>query len=246
MKISFIKSRKKFSVVLTVLYLGVAAFDSVHAMTLDPEEFVCPVNGKKFIAEVVGSYAQFSIRLDLRPLGALAAPEPRPVCPDSGFVMTKDTYTTKEAAAIRKLVSNPGFSKARAKYNDDYMAAYQLAKLGKPLLQQAWSYHKAGWKAEDSDLPDAAYLSFYRELALKHFDKYFDTTNSAPTLKWWDAQIVAANLERKLGRFDDATQRIDNLPTTVLKPSARAKQFIKKTRQQAVKKNKNAVDFSTD
>ena len=228
---------------LAALYFSATVFSSAYALTLDPEEFVCPVDGKKFMAEVVGSSAQFSIRLDLSPMGAVAAPAPRPVCPVSGFVMTKDTYTAKEAAAIRKLVSSPEFIKKRATYNDYYMAAFQLARLGGPVLLQAWFFHEAEWKAEDAGPPDATYLNHYRELSLQHFNKFFDSTTSKANLEWWDAQIVAANLERKLGRFDNTIKRIDNLPITKHKPSAQVKQFIKQTRQHAIKKNNGVVEF---
>jgi len=34
-----------------------------------------------------------AVRLDLKPMGALIAPNPLPVCPDNGFVVYKKEFT---------------------------------------------------------------------------------------------------------------------------------------------------------
>lgn len=213
--------------------------NAASAMTEDPMDVVCPVDEKTFTVELMSSYTQLGMRLDLMPLGDVDAPAAVPVCPGSGFVMTKMTYSNEEKALIRQFVSAADFKSARTTYNDYYVAALQLAVLGGSTHERAWLYHQAGWKAEQSGPSGAEHLTYYRALALRWFDLFL-AEQKVQNNQWWDAQIVAANLERKLGRFERVLARIKTLPIAALPKDSRFRMLAKQTRHWASVRNADA------
>ena len=60
------------------------------AATIYEAEKTCPLCTTEFKAHLAGSGTQFGMRLDLKPLGAIAAPWPVAVCPKCHFVLLGD------------------------------------------------------------------------------------------------------------------------------------------------------------
>lgn len=60
---------------------------TVNALTIHEADRTCPLCKTEFKAHLAGSGTQFGMRLDLKPLGAIAAPWPVAVCPKCHFVL---------------------------------------------------------------------------------------------------------------------------------------------------------------
>src|SRR5262245_59152654 len=171
-------------------------------------EFTCPIGGGKFYAEVVGTHTQMGMRLDLRPLGALRAPLPLPVCPDNGFVMYRETFAAAEIAALEPLVLSDEYRRLRAQHTDYYMVAHLRQRMGADDLTLAYLYLQASWEAE-TERPRL--LASYRSSALERFEAFLQIDNSYSE-QWWTAAVLVAELNRLLGRFDAAGTQLQGLP----------------------------------
>jgi hypothetical protein len=219
------------------LFVVAATIKQVHALMLYNAEFICPIGGEKFTAEVVGSYTQFGVRLDLKPFGALIAPIPLPVCPKNGFVMYKSEFSETELEQLKPLVLSDDYRRTRAEHTDYYMVAYLRERMGADSLDLGFLYLKASWEAEDK----RALLTSYRSLALTKFDDFLTRDNSESG-QWWIAAIVVAELERLLGHFDAAEERLAKLPKS--DPGSIRLQMIDQIRGYARKSNSDAQNFA--
>lgn len=179
-----------------------------QALTLSTKEFVCPIDGQKFKAKTVNSYSRFGQRLDLKPIGALLAPLPLPVCPSNGFPVYKRKFSPKELAGLKAIVRSPAFKKARRRNSDYYMVAFIKERLGDTSFSIAYTYLRASWETEgkNQDLHRR-----YLALTISKFDGFAKTAKPA-SKRWWAAQLVAGNLERRLGQFEAAEKRFSKLP----------------------------------
>jgi len=189
-----------------------AAPETGRTLTFGEREFTCPIDGRTFTARVVQSHSQFGMRLDLRPLGALVAPMPLPVCPGNGFVMYKIEFTEAEVGKLKTIVGSEAFQQARPGHTDYYMAAFIKERMGAPDYDVAWTYLHASWEAENVKRER---LAEYLALAVSAFDKA-RPREQQETDRWWAAHLVAADLERRLGRFTAVDQRLDVLPLATL------------------------------
>lgn len=229
--------------VLTLFAAGLLSAGPAPALTFAEQEFVCPIGGEAFKARVVASQTRFGQRLDLRPIGALAAPVPLPVCPGNGFVMFKQDFTEDEIAKLRPIVMSGEYRTARARHNDQYMVAYMLERTGAPVYSIGHAYLRASWQAENAKA-DAARLALYRSLALRNFEAHLKDTKERDA-NWWTAAILTAEMERMLGRFEQAVARISALPMDELKAgSAQAAALEQiKTLAQEKKQQPEKLDY---
>lgn len=228
-------SLRRLAVLLGALLLAATLPTvSAFALTFREADFICPIDGKTFKARVVGSYTQFGMRLDLKPFGALIAPIPMPVCPDNGFVMFKKQFSDAEIAKLKPIVLGDEYRRTRQQHTDHYMAAYLLERLGADDLELAHLYLKASWEAETRKAP--ALVEQYRLLALHRFESFLkkDTSRSP---QWWSTAVVSAELERLLGRFDEAEKRLGELPVAELEAKSVLHKVIQQIRTHA--KNHN-------
>lgn len=193
---------------LGLLALPIASAGTATALTLFDQEVVCPIDNKPFKTKVVGSYSQFGMRLDRKPLGALLAPLPLPVCPDNGFVMYQRNFTDSEIAALKAIVLTDDYRKARQAHTDHYMVAYMVERTGGDAYALGDLYLKASWEAERSK-PELA--AEYRALALKNFDQFLKA-DASRSVTWWNAALTGAELERMLSHFDAVEARLSGLP----------------------------------
>ena len=168
----------------------------------------CPIGGKKFTAPVISAYVIDAVRLDLKPLGALIAPNPLPVCPDNGFVVYKKQFSKAEIAAIRPIVLSADYRRLRRGPTDYYMAAYVKERVGADDYDLGQTYLQASWEAE-RERPDL--VDHYRALALEKLDAFLKK-NASHSEQWWTASLLVGDLERMLGNFDAAEARLKSLP----------------------------------
>ena len=169
----------------------------------------CPIDGKTFTAPAISAYVIRAVRLDLKPLGALIAPNPLPVCPENGFVVYKKEFTPAEIAAIKPIVLSPDYRQLRDDHTDYYMAAYVKERVGADDYDIGQTYLQASWEAE-RDRPQSV-VYHYRSLALGKPDAFLKQDHSRSE-QWWTASLLVGELERMLGHFDAAEARLKALP----------------------------------
>ncbi|MEA2903638.1 MAG: hypothetical protein QOI12_1025 [Alphaproteobacteria bacterium] len=197
--------------VTTALCLGLslgAGTLGAKALLLGEVQVTCPIDGKSFKTAVIAGFVLHGVRLDLKPLGSLIAPNPFPVCPENGFVMYRSQFSDAEVAAIKPIVLTDEFRKQRAKHTDYYMAAYVKERLGGDDYDLAQTYLQASWEAE-RDKPQLTVL--YRTLALERFEAFLQH-DASKSEHWWTASMLAGELERLLGRFEAVEARFRDLP----------------------------------
>ena len=224
----------------TLSLMAVGAAGPAHALTYRDKMIICPLDGRPFMARVVNSYTQFGVRLDLKPHGALDAPIPLPVCPGNGFVMFKRKFAPAEIEAIKKIVFTDAYRKARAKNTNYYMAGYIRERMGAGGDVLGQYYLRASWEAENRK--SAAAHRRYMALALAKFDGFLGTSPKKDR-KWWTAQLLAANVERKLGRFAAARVRLERLPVQTLATGSPLRAVHRQIADWTGKRNSDPQDF---
>jgi hypothetical protein len=194
---------------LLALLLAIAAPGAASAMTMAEREVTCPLTGEKFKAHFIASYTQFGVRLDMRPYGAMTSPAPIPKCPGSRFPVYRENFSATELTTLRALVETAEYKAARAAHTDYYMMIWIERRLG--VAVEPWRLAnillRAAWQAEGGD---AARLAAYRAEARDAFDAAASDPG-APAERKLTAQLLAAEMDRLLGRFDKALARLEAL-----------------------------------
>lgn len=168
----------------------------------------CPFTGRVFAAEVEGSGTLACQRLDLKPVGPIGAPGLVPICPDDGFVVYKESFSRREIEGLRAWVASRAFRRLVRCHTPYFRLAKIQERLGEDERLIAESYLKASWEAES----DPARYKRYARRAVIWFDRYAtdllrrrdERTGGAVA----EARIVAADLLRRLGRFEAASRRL--------------------------------------
>jgi hypothetical protein len=180
------------------------------ALTFGDEAYTCPLDGKTSTHQAVNSYSQFGMQLDLRPIGALVAPIPMPVCQDSGFVIYREDFDDGEISAFRRLVQTPEYRALRESETDYLVAAYQAGKLGEDAWAIAILTLQATWEVQD----DPKKYNHYAALAVTRLEEAGkDFARAGETgERWWTVKLLVVNFHRRLGEFDRAAQLLAELP----------------------------------
>ena len=203
--------------IIATSFIGLAAITQPsQALTMSVKDFVCPIDGQKFKARTMNSYTRFGQRLDMKPLGRLIAPRPLAVCPSNGFPLYKKKFSPGEIARLKTIVLSPAFKQARARNSDYFMVAFVKERLGEAGFSIAYTYLKASWETEGrkQDLHRR-----YLALTISKLDGFAKTARPGGK-RWWTAQLLAGNLERRLGRFEAAKKRLARLPMSALPPGS--------------------------
>jgi hypothetical protein len=192
------------SLALLVL-AAILAASTARAMTVRDVEMTCPIGGEKFKARMAMSGTAFGQNLDRRQVGAIASPWPLAKCPSNGFVLYKREFSDAEIARLAPIVASTEYRALQATETNHYLAAYLKRHLGADPQALFDSLLAATWEAER----DGRYPRYAAE-ALAELEKVLKD----PDLSFEDSRALAqlaAELERRLGRFDAAKGRLDGL-----------------------------------
>lgn len=188
--------------VLIIFIRGLAAAAAVNEI-----EVTCPLDGTKFKSPVNLTGARIGMRLDLRPIGFMDVPPRIPVCPNNHFVVYKKEFTDAEKERLRKLVLSPEYQDL-AKDNSSY---FLLARIFEYMGETDWIianvYLQASWQVESRPEKEKQYL----DLSLQHIKKLLSAGNKEVDRTWVTAQMLAGEMERRLGRFEEAKVRFVEL-----------------------------------
>lgn len=194
--------------------------DGAQASKIKPVELTCPIGGARFKQMSVFSGSATGRRLDTRPFGRIVTPFPLPVCKSNGFVMYQERFTGGELAKLTPIVKSTAYQALRRTHRSYYLAAYLRERMGAPDIDLAALYLKASWQAEgrwapqggddEAPAPDRALVEQYRQLALAKLDAFLSQAGSRSS-ESWQAAVLAAELERLLGRFSQVETRLAKL-----------------------------------
>lgn len=181
-----------------------------------PVAMVCPIDGTKFHSRGTRDpetrydyedyrrypYGRF---LDLKSSGATLAPWPIAKCASNGFVIYKSKFTPGELARLKRYVLSDEYRSMKDAHADYYLAAILRAHMGEAPAQLRYTLLQATWNAQSR--------SQYAKYAAEALEAYKSSllTPYANAEEWIVDQLVAAELERRLGQFDRAIARINSL-----------------------------------
>ncbi|WP_431261652.1 hypothetical protein ACQ859_15235 [Roseateles chitinivorans] len=190
------------------LLLGLAAASS--AMTTREDLFTCPIGGEQFKQLMAGSGTAYGSYLDTRPYGAIESPWPLPVCPGNGFVIFKHDFTPEELTKLTAVVESDDY-RQRLRTEPPYArAAFLMTVVGAEHRPLAFTLLKATWQSYSGEQADR-----YRAQIIEHLDQ---APKDKPEVALND-QLIAGEMERRIGRFDDARRRFQSI---VIEPGPRA------------------------
>ena len=182
---------------LVLLLAGVmAAVNSVE------REFMCPFDGMVWKERVETSGTARGLRLDLRQLGEIVDPPTLPQCPKCRFPMFSDRFAGPLVDRLRPFVRGGDFQML-ARKNPPYFALAQVQSyLNAPDRHIAMSYLRASWQAEEREgvcrrMLEKAHTHFVAALAVA----------GQPDAKLDEMSMLCGEIERRLGRWDDAEKR---------------------------------------
>ena len=190
---------------LALPFLAAALAAPAHAMTVFDAELTCPIGGGKFTTQMVGSGTAFGQYLDRRKFGPTASPWPLAKCPSNGFVIFKDDFTPAEIAQLTAIVASIDYRKLQARETNHYLAAHLKRRIGAAPYPVFLSLLAATWEASGDDRYDryaTEALATLEQVLAKPDPDFEDPLGHAQ---------LAAELERRLGRFDAAHRRLSAL-----------------------------------
>jgi uncharacterized protein (DUF2225 family) len=152
------------------------------------------------------SQYQTGMRLDLKPLGAVVAPAPLAVCPSCHFVVFEEDLAEDEKQLLSEYVKSKEYQEMEKEHPSYYLLAKIYERLERDKALIAHVYLQSSWQVEDN--PDRC--NEYLEESLNYLKAYL-SADPERTEDWATKQVVAGELERRLGKFEDAKERFSEL-----------------------------------
>lgn len=196
-----------------LLATGAVATAWAHTMMQRPQ--VCPLDGTKWTATLDGSGTSFGQQLDLKPVGPTPAPWRLAVCPTDHFVMYQDSFSPAELATLKPLITSPTYQALAKDHSEYFLLGKIFEHLGKPEFVIALAFVKASWQVDR----DPARYAEYAGEALRHYEAGLAKPDTADakaseaerqSLRL-NAELIAGELERRLGKFEAARIRFARL-----------------------------------
>ena len=212
---------KSHSLLIVLFVLWIFAAVDGRAHTEGKVENTCPLCAEKFTCVLDFSGTQFGMRLDLKPIGPIAAPWRVPVCPKCHFVIFDDKIPEADLPKCKELVAGEEYRKhtGRASY---FLIGLLFEGLNKEPLTAAQAFLRASWQEEGDEKLNREDL----ERSLKHFETFLkqpapdqpaakeDGEKGVSDNRRQTAQLLKGELLRRLGRFDEATKHFEALTQT--------------------------------
>lgn len=176
------------------------------AMSQRDVEIVCPLDGTVFRSMMANSGLQTGIGLDFKPLGMTPAPWPLARCPGNGFVIYKSEFSAYELSRLRVIVRGETYQSMLGQDRPHFLAAHLMAAMHEPPSRIAVMLLQATWEARGPEQ-----YRTYALAALAAHEKLLHTHHGRPRGRLM-ASLVAGELERRLGRFEQARRRFLAIP----------------------------------
>jgi uncharacterized protein (DUF2225 family) len=198
--------------ILMFLFLFIFLFCCTDRVAASPPakmtELTCPICKTKFTTGVSSGGGFISTqRLDMKPIGPISAPNPRPVCPKDHFVFYKYNLTEKEAEHLRSFINSQEYQGLVKDYPHYYLIAKIYEFLGESEFKIAYTYLQASWEVEKSSRDQYEQCL---KASLEHYQKFL-SNNKEKGKAQETAELLSGEIERRLGSFDDAKKRFKRL-----------------------------------
>ena len=168
-------------------------------------EYTCPIDGTIFKSRKALSGYKSGMRLDTRPLGAIAAPWPIPVCPKDHFVVLD--YEPEELEKLKSYIPSDAYQAYARQHSASYAFLAKIRHfLGAAPAEVGYAYLQASWEVEDELSKHLGYLELSLRYHLQALEEHPETTEKSIHI-----ELLSAELERRLGRFDVAERRLRRL-----------------------------------
>jgi len=191
---------------LALAALLAAATGPARATTFRDVEIVCPLDGTVFRATMLNSGLQTGIGLDFKPLGMTPAPWPLAQCPGNGFVIYKSEFSAYELSRLRVIVRGETYQSMLGQDSPHFLAAHLMAAMHEPPSRIAVMLLRATWEARGREQ-----YRTYALAALAAYEKLLHTHHGRPHQRLFSS-LVAGELERRLGLFEQARHRFLAIP----------------------------------
>jgi|WetSurMetagenome_2_1015567.scaffolds.fasta_scaffold02623_6 hypothetical protein len=169
----------------------------------------CPLCHTIFKASIYEPSLRHGMRLDLKPIGPAAAPAQMPQCPKCRFIVYDPDLNEKDRELLHKFVD----SKAYKDISVDSPTYFLLARIyevaGMDAYETAHTYLKASWQVDKDRVKCAKYL----EAGLAKFQSFL-LSNKGISSQYIMAELLSGEIERRLGRLDQALARFSRLQKT--------------------------------
>ena len=190
--------------VMTILGLA-----SALALTFTVREFTCPIDGHVFSQSVSATGTSYGSRLDNKPLGQIVAPWVLPQCPKCRFVLAWKSNDTAVVTKLRPFVLSFAYQNM-ASNGPTYECLARLRQtLDAPPLEIADAYLQASWQVEASPARCQTFLQAALTNQLAGIKTFAGADSDRVCL-----ERLCGELERRLGRFDEARARLLKLRMT--------------------------------
>jgi hypothetical protein len=177
-----------------------------QALTFGSIELVCPIDGKKFKVNTVLSGTELGMWLDMKPIGPTPAPWPLEKCPDNGFIIYKQNFSKAELETLRPYVQSDGYRALLDSHTNYYVASRLQIEARESSARIATTLLRATWEARGQE----QYLAYATE-ALRWYEQVLKE-RSPEDKEFVTATLVAGELERRLGLFEQAKKRFLGIP----------------------------------
>lgn len=185
---------------LALLLGALPLLQNASAMTMGEQSFTCPIGGETFTQRMATSGYQYGMQLDIKPVGAIAAPLPLPECPGNGFLIFDEGLSDADIDRLTAVVASREYQAMRGRESTYYRAAHLQRALGQPVHRIAWTLLRASWQAGGDQ-----YLRYAEEALAEYRKALQGPPDGEFTTELQDsAHIVIGELLRRLGRFDEA------------------------------------------
>ncbi len=205
------------------------------------KEKTCPIGGGSYQALILGTHSTFGQYLDFTKVSYLPFPIPVPVCPDNGFVDFQKEYTPEELKDLKATLESEEYKALIGKHTSWYLLARLIEMSEFDGFDQWWLDNRAAAEASTCQLDT---YNSYAEIALKSSDAALNQT-SPDEKDFWAIKLNSINLLRRLGRFEEATDRLIQLQETPENYSS----YVSTLRAAIEKKNSDRVrlgEFDTE
>lgn len=232
-KVKFVPKLGLWVALASGLWLTLAPITVSHAATVIQEEVVCPIGGESFTATYARSGTMFGRQLDFRPVGPIIVPSPLAICPSNHLVLYQD-FTEDELAQLADYINTPEYQHAAETETSYYLKYLLQQELGATrekstvdLVDTAGTLIEATWEAQNFvsqafiDGAAAEEQQQYQKRFARYAAASIDATEKAlaevspPNEPLFQQQmsllLIAADFERRLGRFADAQNSIEAL-----------------------------------
>jgi uncharacterized protein (DUF2225 family) len=196
----------KISVFMFCAALVVALARPGDTRTVTDVDVKCPLCHTSFTTKSDVSGTRLGMRLDLKPVGPIAAPWSVPKCPKCHFIVYTRDLSDSEKKALLKLVNSAEYRNLSEDNSTYFLLAKIYETVGMDNLEIAHTYLKASWQVEN----DGKKYPKYLEAAHAKFAAYLASNNDMST-RHIMAELVSGEIERRLGRFDQARSRFSRI-----------------------------------